>query len=107
MHVKKSDFIDEGEEFLQNIFHEMNMEVDIAVAYNKEEQVVDIVLTGEDMGILIGKKRTDTGFTAASGEPCYKQTQTKNIFVSSWILRITVKEERKLSSSWQRILPTR
>ena len=53
---KKSDFIDEGEEFLQNIFHEMNMEVDIAVAYNKEEQVVDIVLTGEDMGILIGKR---------------------------------------------------
>ena len=49
---KKSDFIDEGEEFLQ----EMNMEVDIAVAYNKEEQVVDIVLTGEDMGILIGKR---------------------------------------------------
>ena len=44
---KKSDFIDEGE---------MNMEVDIAVAYNKEEQVVDIVLTGEDMGILIGKR---------------------------------------------------
>ena len=43
---KKSDFIDEGEEFLQNIFHEMN----------KEEQVVDIVLTGEDMGILIGKR---------------------------------------------------
>ena len=40
---KKSDFIDEGEEFLQNIFHEMNMEV-------------DIVLTGEDMGILIGKR---------------------------------------------------
>ena len=34
----------------------MNMEVDIAVAYNKEEQVVDIVLTGEDMGILIGKR---------------------------------------------------
>ena len=86
---KKSDFIDEGEEFLQNIFHEMNMEVDIAVAYNKEEQVVDIVLTGEDMGILIGKRGA------------------KNIFVSSWILRITVKEERKLSSSWQRILPTR
>lgn len=53
---KKSDFIDEGEEFLQNIFREMNMEVDIAVAYNKEEQVVDIVLTGEDMGILIGKR---------------------------------------------------
>ena len=53
---KKSDFIDEGEEFLQNIFREMNMEVEIAVAYNKEEQVVDIVLTGEDMGILIGKR---------------------------------------------------
>ena len=33
-----------------------DLEVDIAVAYNKEEQVVDIVLTGEDMGILIGKR---------------------------------------------------
>ena len=52
----KPAVIREGEEFLQNIFHEMNMEVDIAVAYNKEEQVVDIVLTGEDMGILIGKR---------------------------------------------------
>ena len=72
---KKSDFIDEGEEFLQNIFHEMNMEVDIAVAYNKEEQVVDIVLTGEDMGILIGKRGQT--LDSASGEPCYKQTQRR------------------------------
>ena len=51
---KKSDFIDEGEEFLQNIFHEMNMEVDIAVAYNKEEQVVDIVLTGAGTSEFVG-----------------------------------------------------
>jgi len=102
---KKSDFIDEGEEFLQNIFHEMNMEVDIAVAYNKEEQVVDIVLTGEDMGILIGKR----GQTLDSLQHLVSLVinKAKNIFVSSWILRITVKEERKLSSSWQRILPTR
>lgn len=53
---KKSDCIDEGEEFLRNIFHEMNMDVTISINYNKEEQVADIVLTGEDMGILIGKR---------------------------------------------------
>ena len=74
---KKSDFIDEGEEFLQNIFREMNMEVDIAVAYNKEEQVCGYRSDRRRHGHPDRKKRTDTGFTAASGEPCYKQTQRR------------------------------
>lgn len=53
---KKSDFIDDGVEFLQQIFAEMNMQVSIDTQYDKEEQVVEINLTGEDMGILIGKR---------------------------------------------------
>jgi len=53
---RKKTFLDEGEEFLQKVFKEMNMEVTIDMSYNKEEQTVDVVLTGDEMGVLIGKR---------------------------------------------------
>ena len=51
---KKSDFIDEGEEFLQNIFHEMNMEVDslqhlVSLVINKHsEEYIRVKLDTEN-----------------------------------------------------------
>lgn len=53
---RKKTFLDEGEEFLQKVFKEMNMDVTIDINYNKDEQTVEISLTGEEMGVLIGKR---------------------------------------------------
>ena len=53
---RKKTFLDEGEEFLRKVFQEMNMDVTIDISYDREEQTVDIVLTGGEMGVLIGKR---------------------------------------------------
>ncbi len=42
--------------FLGKIFGAMNLEVNISAAYNEEEKEINIDLSGEDMGILIGKR---------------------------------------------------
>jgi len=53
---KKKNFMDEGEEFLQNVFREMGLTVQVEMNYNQEEQVVEINLVGDGMGMLIGKR---------------------------------------------------
>lgn len=53
---KKRDITDDGVEFLEKIFKEMNMEVEISAKYNADEKVMEIDLKGQDMGILIGKR---------------------------------------------------
>ena len=53
---KKKNFLDEGEEFLQNVFREMGLTVQVEMNYKQEEQVVEINLVGQDMGVLIGKR---------------------------------------------------
>ncbi len=53
---KKMNFLDYGVEFLENVFKEMQLEVEIKAEYDDEEKSVDIDLVGEDMGILIGKR---------------------------------------------------
>ncbi len=45
-----------AEEFLKDVFKAMNMTVDIQVSENKEEHTMDIELSGEEMGVLIGKR---------------------------------------------------
>lgn len=45
-----------AEEFLKDVFKAMNMTVDIQVTENKEEHTMDIELSGEEMGVLIGKR---------------------------------------------------
>lgn len=42
--------------FLDKVFKTMNMEVTIDVAYQEEERQIDIDLSGDEMGILIGKR---------------------------------------------------
>lgn len=44
------------EEFLSQVFHAMQLEVEIHMNENSEENVLNIDLTGEDMGVLIGKR---------------------------------------------------
>ena len=44
------------EKFLADVFKAMNMNVDIKVSENKEEKTMDIELSGDEMGVLIGKR---------------------------------------------------
>ncbi len=42
--------------FLNDVFTAMNMDVVVDVNYNEEEKSMDINLSGEEMGVLIGKR---------------------------------------------------
>lgn len=55
--ARKKFSIDENVvEFLSSIFGAMKMEVEILVAVNEEEHIIEVELKGDDMGILIGKR---------------------------------------------------
>lgn len=55
--ARKKFSIDENVvEFLYSIFDAMKMEVEILVAVNEEEHIIEVELKGDDMGILIGKR---------------------------------------------------
>ena len=47
---------DVAEEFLHKVFETMNMEVTIVSSLDKEEGCLNIDLSGDDMGVLIGKR---------------------------------------------------
>lgn len=42
--------------FLSKVFKSMDLEVKIKIDYNKEEGYINIDLSGDDMGVLIGKR---------------------------------------------------
>lgn len=55
--AKKLDLVKNSvENFLNNIFRTMEMEVVMDINYNEEDRNMDIELSGQDMGILIGKR---------------------------------------------------
>lgn len=54
--AKKQSVEDVAKKFLGDVFGAMDMTVDIEVNVNEEEETVNINLTGEDMGLLIGKR---------------------------------------------------
>ena len=55
--ARKKFSIDENVvEFLSSVFDAMKMEVEILVAVNEEEHIIEVELKGDDMGILIGKR---------------------------------------------------
>ena len=55
--ARKKFSIDENVvEFLSSIFDAMKMEVEILVAVNEEEHIIEVELKGDDMVILIGKR---------------------------------------------------
>lgn len=53
---KKGSVEDVIREFLGNMFGAMDMVVNVSIAVNEEEGTVDVDLSGEDMGLLIGKR---------------------------------------------------
>lgn len=52
----KNTLEDNVKEFLNKVFEAMNMVVVVDVKYNEEENTVDIDLSGDEMGVLIGKR---------------------------------------------------
>lgn len=54
-HVKCS-VSDDAKNFLNDVFAAMKMTVLVEVQYNEEEKSMDIELSGDDMGVLIGKR---------------------------------------------------
>ena len=54
--VKKSSVEEVARVFLNDVFQAINMEVAIDIKYNEEEKNMDIELSGNEMGVLIGKR---------------------------------------------------
>lgn len=53
---KKFSLEDFVKEFLNDVFHAMQMEVEIFVTKSEDGKNVDVELKGEEMGVLIGKR---------------------------------------------------
>lgn len=52
----KSSVEDVAKDFLNGVFEAMNMVVVSEVKYNEEDKTMDIELSGDEMGVLIGKR---------------------------------------------------
>ena len=52
----KSSVADTAKEFLNSVFEAMNMIVVSDVKYDENERTMDIELSGDEMGVLIGKR---------------------------------------------------
>ena len=52
----KSSVVDNAKAFLSEVFAAMNMTVVVNVDYNAESREMNIDLSGDDMGVLIGKR---------------------------------------------------
>lgn len=52
----KATIPDKAKDFLNDVFAAMNMVVAIEIEYDEEQKHLDIDLSGDDMGVLIGKR---------------------------------------------------
>ena len=52
----KSSVEDKAKDFLKDVFAAMNLTVVVDVKYNEDESTMDVDLSGDEMGILIGKR---------------------------------------------------
>ena len=52
----KSSVEDKVRDFLKDVFAAMHLAVVITIKYNEEEKTMDIDLSGDEMGVLIGKR---------------------------------------------------
>src|SRR5699024_520896 len=53
---KKFDLVDYTYEFLEHLFDAMNLEVKSEINYDADNRTMDINFSGDEMGILIGKR---------------------------------------------------
>jgi len=47
---------EDAKKFLTDVFHSMNMPVVIDISFDEKNEILNIDLSGEDMGVLIGKR---------------------------------------------------
>lgn len=52
----KFSIADNAKRFLKEVFEAMNMTVLVSVEYDEENKTIDIDLSGDEMGVLIGKR---------------------------------------------------
>ena len=52
----KSTIEDKAKDFLTSVFEAMSLVVTIGIEYDNEENLMNIVLNGDEMGVLIGKR---------------------------------------------------
>ena len=55
-YVYEHVFIDKAKEFAGNVFGAMNMKVNVDAKYNETDKVLEVELSGDEMGVLIGKR---------------------------------------------------
>lgn len=55
-YIYDHEFINRAKEFLTNVFGVMNMKVDVDAKYNETDKVLEVNLSGDEMGVLIGKR---------------------------------------------------
>lgn len=53
---KKDSFLEDIQEYLDNLFKAMGIEATVKIDYDETESTMDIDVEGPDMGILIGKR---------------------------------------------------
>ena len=56
VYVYDHEFINKAKEFSSNVFGAMNMKVQIDAKYNETDKVLEVELSGDEMGVLIGKR---------------------------------------------------
>ena len=54
--INADECIKKANEFLKDVFGAMNMEVNVNSKFNAEDNVLDVELSGAEMGVLIGKR---------------------------------------------------
>ncbi len=55
--AKKKDSVDNDvKRFLYDVFSAMDMDVTIELSIDEDDKSIDVTLTGDDMGVLIGKR---------------------------------------------------
>lgn len=54
--IEKLSLEDNAKKFLNDVFAAMNMAVVVEIKYDEENKEMDVDLSGDDMGVLIGKR---------------------------------------------------
>jgi spoIIIJ-associated protein len=54
--VNEEELIRKANDFLADVFGAMNMKVNLNTRFNAQENILDVELSGDEMGVLIGKR---------------------------------------------------
>ena len=54
--INADDVCDKANKFLKEVFDAMKMEVVVKTTFNQDDKILEIELSGDEMGVLIGKR---------------------------------------------------